>query len=77
MYFQTFIAATLLASASVFAAPVEHAGVASRQTYIGSVEFTTDAGTTVHSNMQVGAGYRQLSKSAIYGGSEMQRASRC
>lgn len=68
MYFQTFIAAALLTSGSAFAAP----GVVSRQTYVGSVEFTSVDGTTVHSNMQVGAGYRQLSKATITEGSGMR-----
>lgn len=58
MLLQSFITAAMLASGTAFAAP---ASVASRQTYIGSVEFTTVDGTTVHSNMQIGAGYRQLS----------------
>lgn len=58
MLFQSFFTAALLAGGTAFAAP---ASVASRQTYIGSVEFTTVDGTTVHSNMQIGAGYRQLS----------------
>ncbi|ETS75093.1 hypothetical protein PFICI_13577 [Pestalotiopsis fici W106-1] len=62
MYFSTFIAAALLSSGSAFAAPTGNAGVAARQTYIGSVNFTTVDGTTVHSNMQVGAGYRQLTQ---------------
>ncbi|KAI1759067.1 hypothetical protein GGR53DRAFT_180028 [Hypoxylon sp. FL1150] len=59
MYFQSLLAAVLLTSGSVLAAPAEHI---SRQTYIGSVDFTTVDGTTVHSNMQVGAGYRQLTQ---------------
>ncbi|KAK6220588.1 hypothetical protein LQW54_002033 [Pestalotiopsis sp. IQ-011] len=59
MLFQSFITAAVLASGTAFAAP---ASVASRQTYIGSVEFTTVDGTTVHSNMQIGAGYRQLTQ---------------
>ncbi|XXH00636.1 60S ribosomal protein L38 [Hypoxylon texense] len=62
MYFQTFIATTLLASGLAFAAPAGPAGIVSRQTYIGSVEFTSVDGTTVHSNMQIGAGYRQLTQ---------------
>jgi hypothetical protein len=61
MYFKTFIVATVLTSGSVLAAPAGNSAVTSRQTVIGSVEFTTVDGTTVHSNMQVGAGYRQLS----------------
>lgn len=63
MYFSTFIATVLLASGSTLAAPAGNAGVAPRQTYIGSVEFTDVDGNTVQSNMEVGAGYRQLSKS--------------
>ncbi|KAL9107864.1 MAG: hypothetical protein Q9227_007282 [Pyrenula ochraceoflavens] len=62
MYFQTFVAAILLTSGSVFAAPAGNADVLPRQTYIGSVHFITVDGATVNSNMQVGAGYRQLSK---------------
>lgn len=63
MLFQSFITAAVLASGTAFAAP---ASVASRQTYIGSVEFTTVDGTTVHSNMQIGAGYRQLSTAFLH-----------
>ncbi|KAF7533503.1 hypothetical protein G7054_g7003 [Neopestalotiopsis clavispora] len=62
MYFSTFIATVLLASGSTLAAPAGNAGVAPRQTYIGSVEFTDVDGNTVHSNMEVGAGYRQLTQ---------------
>ncbi|KAI2628487.1 hypothetical protein GGR54DRAFT_346261 [Hypoxylon sp. NC1633] len=62
MYFTTFITAALLASGSAFAAPAGPAGVLSRQTYIGSVEFIAVDGTTVHSNMEIGAGYRQLTQ---------------
>ncbi|KAI1769761.1 hypothetical protein F4818DRAFT_315427 [Hypoxylon cercidicola] len=62
MYFQTLITAALLTSGFAFAAPAGNAGIISRQTYIGSVEFTTVDGATVHSNMQIGAGYRQLTQ---------------
>ncbi|KAL9615988.1 MAG: hypothetical protein Q9160_009087 [Pyrenula sp. 1 TL-2023] len=62
MYFPTFLAAALLTSGSVFAAPAGPAGVTSRQTFIGSVEFITVDNTALNSNMQIGAGYRQLTQ---------------